>query len=95
MSKHNYDDDDTQYDEDEVGEILNEALEMDNQLVERVWPILEEVEEQFPRLDSVFALFINLIHQLYEDEWTPEELIQEVKTHHEIWLSAHHEGELH
>lgn len=77
-----------------TNEDMELALEIDNILVDKVLPVLDDIDEKYPDASAYFAMYINCIHILIDQGWTMEELMQEVKDH--AVIHEHQEpGELH
>lgn len=59
---------------------------IDDIIYEQVFPILEQIEEDFPGQSAYYNVFVNAMHVVFAQGWTKEDLIQEIEDHHEIFL---------
>ena len=79
-------------DEFDDDEYMREVDEIQELVFEEVFPILMGIDEEYPEHSAFFSMFISTLHVLYEEGWTEEDLLREVKTHREIYLK--HAGEI-
>jgi hypothetical protein len=83
-------------DKEQFQQETNEICEL---ICSEVWPILEQIDEDYPNQSAFFSMFIDTIHILLYQGWTLPELIQEVLDHHQCHqqseLEDHDASELH
>lgn len=72
---------------------LERALEIDTIIFEEVMPILNDIDEKYPDESAYFTMFVNCLHVLFDEGWTMEELMKEVRDHSVI--HSDEQGELH
>lgn len=65
-------------------EVYQEML--DDELQRFVYPTIEMLEDEYPDNGAFFCVFIEMMHFLFAQGWTKEELLKEVEQHHEGYL---------
>jgi hypothetical protein len=65
---------------------LEELDAIDEALCEDVYPLIDKIDEEHPDHGAWFAVFITTLNELFAQGWTPEELVEDVKSCHEQFL---------
>lgn len=67
-------------------EYCEEGIELNDRLLDEVYPILNELEQDYPEHSAYFSMFINLMYNLFYQGWTTKELIEEVEEHYLLFV---------
>ncbi len=67
-------------------QFLEECFEVDSLICEEIFPILDQIGEDYPDQDAFFTMFVSVMDALFHQGWTPEELCQEVVEHHVLFV---------
>ena len=65
----------------ELTQAETRCIALHDELLEKVYPVLHQLDDKYPGEDSYLSLFICLIYALYGAGWTKEELFSEVAWH--------------
>lgn len=74
--------DEIDFDED----FINEMSQMDDELMEQIYPIVDAIEEEHEDISAWFILFVNTLHELFAQGWTKEELMKEIEDNHQVFV---------
>lgn len=74
-------------------EFDNDMEAIDEIVFEKVVPILEQIEADYPEHSAYYNVFINAMHVVFEQGWTKEELLADVEEHYEVFLRDNGRGD--
>jgi hypothetical protein len=65
---------------------LERAMEIDDRLEKEVFPIVDAIDQDYEEAGVFYALFLNVIHTLFDEGWTADELIESVQEHADLHM---------
>ena len=73
-------------DEIDNDEFMEELDEIDQELNDNVYPLIDAIEEEHHNHSAWFAVLITALHEMFACGWTPDELVEEVREHHVLFM---------
>jgi predicted GNAT superfamily acetyltransferase len=65
---------------------MQDSEEVSELIYEEVFPFLSHLEDEYPEQGAFFTAFIDIMHVLFYQGWTEEDLRREVTDHYALFL---------
>lgn len=68
-------------------EFQKESDEVQMLIIEKAFPILHQIDDDYPQQSAFFTMFVGCLHVLFDEGWSMAELREEVGAHYESYLT--------